>query len=157
MTDKELRRLSRAELLDILYEQQKQYEASLAENRALQQKLDDRTLRISKAGSIADAAVQISGVLEAAQAAADQYLASVKAATAEMVRKTDEAQRQREAIVQDAEREAAQILSRAQEQAAQILAGAEAQTAARWEEFQKNADALIRAHDELRRLIRKER
>lgn len=157
MTDKELRRLSRAELLDILYEQQKQYEASLAENRALQQKLDDRTLRISKAGSIADAAVQISGVLEAAQAAADQYLASVKAATAEMVRKTDEAQRQREAIVQDAEREAAQILSRAQEQAAQILAGAEAQTAARWEEFQKNADALIRAHDELRLLIRKER
>ena len=157
MTDKELRRLSRAELLDILYEQQKQYEASLAENRALQQKLEDRTLRISKAGSIADAAVQISGVLEAAQAAADQYLASVKAATAEMVRKTDEAQRQREAIVQDAEREAAQILSRAQEQAAQILAGAEAQTAARWEEFQKNADALIRAHDELRRLIRKER
>ena len=157
MTDKELRRLSRAELLDILYEQQKQYEASLAENRALQQKLDDRTLRISKAGSIADAAVQISGVLEAAQAAADQYLASVKAATAEMVRKTDEAQRQREAIVQDAEREAAQILSRAQEQAAQMIAGAEAQTAARWEEFQKNADALIQAHDELRRLIRKER
>ena len=157
MTDKELRRLSRAELLDILYEQQKQYEASLAENRALLQNLYERTLRISKAGSIADAAVQISGVLEAAQAAADQYLASVKAATAEMVRKTDEAQRQREAIVQDAEREAAQILSRAQEQAAQILAGAEAQTAARWEEFQKNADALIRAHDELRRLIRKER
>ena len=157
MTDKELRRLSRAELLDILYEQQKQYEASLAENRALQQKLDDRTLRISKAGSIADAAVQISGVLEAAQAAADQYLASVKAATAEMVRKTDEAQRQREAIVQDAEKEAEQILSRAQEQAAQILAGAEAQTAVRWEEFQKNADALIQAHDELRLLIRKER
>ena len=157
MTDKELRRLSRAELLDILYEQQKRYEESLTENQALRQQLEERTLRIASAGSIAEAAVQVNGVFEAAQAAADQYLASVKAAAAEMAQNTDEAQRQREAIVQDAEREAAQILSRAQEQAAQILAGAEAQTAARWEEFQKNADALIQAHDELRRLIRKER
>lgn len=33
MTDKDLRRLSRAELLDILYEQRKRYEDSLAENR----------------------------------------------------------------------------------------------------------------------------
>lgn len=33
MTDKDLRHLSRAELLDILYEQQKRYEDSLAEIR----------------------------------------------------------------------------------------------------------------------------
>lgn len=102
MTDKDLRRLSRAELLDILYEQRKRYEDSLAENQALRQQLEDRTLRIASAGSIAEAAIQVNGVFEAAQAAADQYLASVKAATAEMVQKTDEAQRQREAILQDA-------------------------------------------------------
>ena len=41
MTDKELRRLSRAELLDILYEQQKRYEESLAENQALRQQLEE--------------------------------------------------------------------------------------------------------------------
>lgn len=39
MTDKDLRRLSRAELLDILYEQRKRYEDSLAENQALRQQL----------------------------------------------------------------------------------------------------------------------
>ena len=100
MTDKELRRLSRAELLDILYEQQKRYEESLAENQALRQQMEERTLRIAAAGSIAEAAVQVNGVFEAAQAAADQYLASVKAAAAEMAQKTDEAQRQREAILQ---------------------------------------------------------
>ena len=92
MTDKDLRHLSRAELLDILYEQQKRYEDSLAENQALRQQLEDRTLRIASAGSIAEAAIQVNGVFEAAQAAADQYLASVKAATADMVQKTDEAQ-----------------------------------------------------------------
>lgn len=129
MTDKDLRRLNRAELLDILYEQRKRYEDSLAENQALRQQLEDRTLRIASAGSIAEAAIQVNGVFEAAQAAADQYLASVKAATAEMVQKTDEAQADR------------------------ILAEAGAQVDARWAEFQKNADALIHAHDELRSLI----
>ena len=122
MTDKDLRRLSRAELLDILYEQRKRYEDSLAENQALRQQLEDRTLRIASAGSIAEAAIQVNGVFEAAQAAADQYLASVKAATAEMVQKTDEAQRQREAILQDAKQQADKIVQDAQAQADRILA-----------------------------------
>lgn len=127
MTDKDLRRLSRAELLDILYEQRKRYEDSLAENQALRQQLEDRTLRIASAGSIAEAAIQVNGVFEAAQAAADQYLASVKAATAEMVQKTDEAQRQREAILQDAKQQADKIVQDAQAQADRILAEAGAQ------------------------------
>ncbi len=155
MTDKDLRRLSRAELLDILYEQQKRYEDSLAENQALRQQLEDRTLRIASAGSIAEAAIQVNGVFEAAQAAADQYLTSVKAATAEMVQKADEAQRQREAILENARQEAAGIVQAAQAQANQLLAGANAQIDTRWKEFQKNADALIHAHDELRTLIQK--
>ena len=121
MTDKDLRRLSRAELLDILYEQRKRYEDSLAENQALRQQLEDRTLRIASAGSIAEAAIQVNGVFEAAQAAADQYLASVKAATAEMMQKTDEAQRQRETILQDAKQQADKIVQDAQAQADKIL------------------------------------
>lgn len=153
MTDKDLRRLNRAELLDILYEQRKRYEDSLAENQALRQQLEDRTLRIASAGSIAEAALQVNGVFEAAQAAADQYLASVKAAEAEMVQKTDEAQRQREAIVQDAKRQAEKIVQDAQAQADKLLSEADAQADTRWAEFRKNADALIHAHDELRMLI----
>ena len=152
MTDKDLRHLSRAELLDILYEQQKRYEDSLAENQALRQQLEDRTLRIASAGSIAEAAIQVNGVFEAAQAA-DQYLASVKAATADMVQKTDEAQRQREAILQDAKQQADKIVQDAQSQADRLLTESAAQIDARWTEFQKNADALIHAHDELRMLI----
>ena len=47
----------------------------------------------------------------------------------------------------------AQIVQDAQAQADKILAEAGAQVDARWAEFQKNADALIHAHDELRSLI----
>ena len=39
----------------------------------------DRTLRLEQVGSIAEAALSLNRVFEAAQAAADQYLESVKA------------------------------------------------------------------------------
>ena len=47
----------------------------------------------SKAGSIADAAVQLSGVLQAAQEAADSYLKSIKAKEKELARLTKQAKK----------------------------------------------------------------
>lgn len=156
MTQKELRRLSRVELLDILYEQQRQLEQNQAETERLRQALNDRQLKITEAGSIAEAAVRVSGVFEAAQAAADQYLASVKAASAGMAEQTDRTQQQCEAQLRAAEEKADEIIRSAQEEADRLLAGAQEQITARWEEFRKNADALIQAHDELRMLIQKD-
>lgn len=81
MTDKELRKLSRGELLEMLLAQSK-------EVKSLQQQLDEaaenlasRDLDIAKAGSIAEASMQLNGVFEAAQAAADQYLENVSRMT----------------------------------------------------------------------------
>lgn len=79
MTDKEFKRLSRADLIDIIYELQRQKEAAEAQAEQLRQRLDEKEIRIAKAGSIAEAALQINGIFEAAQAAADQYLTSVRA------------------------------------------------------------------------------
>ena len=79
MTDKELKRLGRAELIDIIFELQKQCDAYTEQNRELQEKLEKRELYLSEAGSIAEASLQINGVFEAAQAAADQYLQSIHA------------------------------------------------------------------------------
>ena len=79
MTDKEFKRLSRADLIDIIYALQRQKEAAEAQAEQLRQRLDEKEIRIAKAGSIAEAALQINGIFEAAQAAADQYLTSVRA------------------------------------------------------------------------------
>ncbi len=79
MTDKELRRLSRLDLIDIIYELQKQNQQKDAECRSLKRALKQKKLIISNAGSIAEAALQINRVMEAAQAAADQYVLSVQA------------------------------------------------------------------------------
>ena len=79
MTDRELRRLGRAELVDIIYELQSRNQQCEAEIEKLQKALDDKILKIASAGSIAEAALKLSGIFEAAQAAADQYLAYLEA------------------------------------------------------------------------------
>ena len=78
MTDKELRKLSRRELVDILCELRRRNDALSEQNIQLRQELEDKALRLSTAGSIAEAALRVNGVFEAAQAAAEQYLASVQ-------------------------------------------------------------------------------
>ena len=141
MTDKELRRLGRAELIEILYELQKRNDELTAQNQQLRQSLDDRQLHIAEAGSIAEAAIRINGVLEAAQAAADQYLCSVRAAEAGTEQKLAEAESHADEIVRAAEA-----------QAQRIIGDANAQADSRWAQFQQKADELIRAHNELRAL-----
>lgn len=79
MTDKQLRKLKRSELLELMIAQEK-------EIIALQEKLDEanarlaeREIALEEAGSIAEASLRLNHVFEAAQAAANQYLKSVKA------------------------------------------------------------------------------
>lgn len=79
MTDKELRRLSRQELMDIIYQLKKNEQKLQARLERAEQKLQEREIYISKAGSIAEAALALNGVFEAAQQAANDYLRSVKA------------------------------------------------------------------------------
>lgn len=73
-----LRKLSKLQLLELLAQQEKELQAlrkELAEKNAA---LEDRRIQIENAGSIAEAALKINEVFEAAQKAADQYLESLK-------------------------------------------------------------------------------
>lgn len=81
MTDKDLRRLSRGELIEIIYQYRMKTDELTAENERLTSQLNERIIKISQSGSIAEAALALSKVFEAAQSAADQYLESVKALT----------------------------------------------------------------------------
>ena len=88
MTEKQMKRLSRGELLELLLLQTKETERLQAEVNDLRAQLDDRKLRVNKAGSIAKAALEVNGVMEAAQAAAAQYLENIKLVEAETRRKS---------------------------------------------------------------------
>lgn len=78
MTDKELRKLSRIDLLELLLEKSRENEKLKEELEQVKAKLADRKINIEKAGSIAEAALVLNGVFQAAQAAADQYLENLR-------------------------------------------------------------------------------
>lgn len=108
MTDKEFKRLSRAQLIDIIYQLQLQLDKVNEEKRELEGELADKRLRLSAAGNIAEAALEINNCFRNAQNAAEQYLNEIKA-----IREETEAERQR--ILAKARAEAEAIVASAKQ------------------------------------------
>jgi len=77
MDSKELRKLRRSELLELLLLQTKEMERLREQLAKAEAELTERKLKIASIGNLADAVIQINGVMEAAQAAADQYLENI--------------------------------------------------------------------------------
>ena len=74
MVSKELKKLSRRELVDIIYQMKKNEQQLQEEVAALKEELQDKRIRIEETGSVAAAALSITDVLGAAQRTADLYL-----------------------------------------------------------------------------------
>ena len=106
MTDKEFKRLSRAQLIEIIYQLQLQIDKLNEEKQALENELEDKRLRLQSAGNIAEAALEINDCFRSAQNAAEQYLNEIKA-----IREEAEAQRQR--ILAETQAEAEAIIAAA--------------------------------------------
>ena len=78
MTEKDLRRLSRSDLLELLLAQRRDNEQLRCILDQTQAQLAERTIRIDKAGSIAEASLQLSGIFNAAQDSCQYYLENIK-------------------------------------------------------------------------------
>ena len=78
MDKKELKRLGRHDLLEMLLELSRENDQLRQRNVELEAQLQDRILMISNAGSLAEAALQLNGVFQAAQEACDQYTHNVQ-------------------------------------------------------------------------------
>ena len=100
MTEKELRKLTRYQLLELLVVQTERAEELQKKVEELEAQNRERNIQLSKLGSIAEASMQLSGVFQASQKAADLYLDAARKQAAELV---EDAQRQADAIVRRAE------------------------------------------------------
>ena len=85
MKEKDLRRLKRVELLDMLIEQGRLVDAQAEEIKKLKEEkeelsrqLEDRRISLEKAGSIAEASLKITKVFLAAEDAAKIYLENLR-------------------------------------------------------------------------------
>ena len=106
MTDKEFKRLSRSQLIDIIYQFQIKQDELETENRRLSKALADKRIRISQAGSIAEAALEMHNVMQSAQEAAAVYLEEIR-----IMR--DETAEQCQSILEKARQEADAIIANA--------------------------------------------
>ena len=132
MTDKEFKRLSRSQLIDIIYQLQLKQEELTEDNEKLTKALADKRLRVSKAGNIAEAAMEIHNVMQDAQDAADHYLEEI------MIRGNNEYQR----ILKNARTEAAAIIAQAKKEADKIVAQAKAENP----DYDPVAEAILKEY-----------
>ena len=110
MAQKELRRMNRVELIEIIYALEQNEEELKQENQELRKKLEERKVVVENAGSIAEAVAGLNHIFDTAQRAADDYLASVAA------------------VKEEAELEAERIVNEVKEEAGRIIADAKKQT-----------------------------
>ena len=83
MTGKELKRLSRTELLEILLHQVEENEQLRERLEEAERQLTERAIVIENSGSMAEAALRLNSIFDHAQQAADDYLHSIRFANAE--------------------------------------------------------------------------
>ena len=149
MTDKEFQKLNRAELIEIIYKLRQNEEQLKDENSNLRRKLASKELKLSNAGSIAEAALALNDVFEAAQKAADDYLELIHLSNDEIAEKVD-------SVIMQANERAAGIVSNAEKQAAEIINLAESESRKRWEEVNSNIDTILKNHSSLIESVKNE-
>lgn len=106
LKEKDLKKLNRYQLLELLIVQTERADKLQLKLEAAEKQLSDQEMKISSLGSMAEASLQVCGVFQAAQEAADMYIAA--------------AQKHADEIREEAHEKAAQILTQAQEQACRI-------------------------------------
>lgn len=106
LTEKDLKKLNRYQLLELLIIQTERADKLQVKLDAAETQLANQELQISSLGSIAEASLQLKGVFQAAQDAADMYIEAAK--------------KRAEEIEESAHKKAAEVLLQAQAQACRI-------------------------------------
>lgn len=78
MTAKELKRLRRSDLMEMLLELSKENAALRGQLKEAERKLQERQILIDECGSLAEAALRLNRIFEDAQAACEQYEQNVR-------------------------------------------------------------------------------
>ena len=146
---KELRRMKRKDLLELLLEQSKENEDQrllLAVQKKkilhLEQRLADKRIDIAEAGSLAEASLKLNGIFDAAQAAAQQYLDNLKTTDERCAKMEDDTKARCDAMTEEAVQKCEELNRKAQEEVEQ-----------RWETLSERLEKFYEAHVGLKELL----
>ena len=155
MTEKEIRRLTRAELLEMLIRQSQEVQKEL---KAAEEALHSRRIALDEAGSIAEASLRLNGVFEAAQNACEQYTENIQTLSrrqeAICAQREQESRERAEEMLKKAQVQADQTVQEAEARCAEMLRKAEQDSNAYWERVSRKMESFYREHEELADLLK---
>ena len=154
MADRELRRMHRAELIEIIYALKQSEDQLKAQNAALTAQLQDRQLRLESAGSIAQAALELNNVFASVQASLADTNATaantLSQARSEAKRILEQAQADADSLKAQAQQEcdamtaaAAQKRTQTEADCKAMVERAEQEVQQRWQAFDHKANELL--------------
>lgn len=146
MAAKDIKKLNRSDLMEILLEVSKENEELKVKVEELEAKVEEREINIAEAGSIAEASLKLNGVFKAADKAAKQYLESI----AKLHSEQDSIA---EKIQLEAKRKAAAIIERANEYDRDVRAQADEY----WKSVTEKVEKLLQDSDDLMMLLQAKR
>lgn len=135
MTDRELRKLGRTELLEMLLEQLRENEQLHAQLEVAKKQLMERRIALDKAGSIAEASLQLNGVFQAAQEACKQYIENIEQLSARQ------------------EQLCAQMEQETKEKCDRMVAEAKSLSQSYWENVSRKIQEVTSSYAELRTVL----
>ena len=158
MTEKEIRRLTRAELLEMLIRQSQELQRAQKELKAAEEALRSRRIALDEAGSIAEASLRLNGVFEAAQNACEQYTENIQTLSrrqeAVCAQREQECRERAEEMLKKAQAQADQTVQEAEARCAEMLRKAEQDSNAYWERVSRKMESFYREHEELADLLK---
>lgn len=157
MTEKELRRLSRADLLQMLIDQAEELNVLREKYAAAQAALAQKDVVVEEAGSLADAVFKLNGIFDVAQATAQQYIENLKSLSYRQevlcVQRENESMEKAGSLLIETEKRCAKMEADTKVQCAELLAKAKAEAQTYWDEVSAKLDAYYDQHVGLRELL----
>ena len=132
MTDRQLRKASRTDLLKLLLEQRKETEALRRQIDQLREQLQQRQITIDQSGTLAEAALKLSGIFDAAETACQYYTENIRGLSG-----------RQEEICRTMERETREKCDRMLEQAKQMAK-------VYWEEYKEKCNQYMKSVENAR-------
>lgn len=160
MNEKDLKRLGRQELVDMIVKLQNEAlglrtlnNTLSSENARLSKELEEEKAQAAKydidnIGSLANAVADMTGIIAKAQETADTYVAEVK-------KMRDEAEESSKKMLDEANASARDIVAKANIDSDCIKANAKAEADVQWQQFNTKVNDILQAHAELSALLGK--
>ncbi len=141
--EKTLKRLSRAEVLELLIEQIRENDEMQENLRETRRKLEAKTITLEQSGSIAEAALHLNSVFEAADSAVRDYVDNNQQMIDEKRQAAEERLAELNGRLENIGQERAEILNAAGAEAREIIQKAEAESERMLAETKEESQSIM--------------